>query len=180
MLLVDDRNILPDAWMQRVLVPTLRGLLRHPCPYSCCSAFELGKGPVPTYPAAGLQVVTLEHGDVIDVILQNNPENAFNGDYTLAGLNRTAQDHHPFHLHGHHFWVLGHGLGVFNESNASQVGSLNTANPVFRDTAVLPEDGWVVLRFIANNPGVWPLHCHMLWHHYLGQQVRYGGWGGGH
>ena len=82
---------------------------------------------------------------------------------------------HPMHLHGHHFWVLGHGLGVFNESNASQVGSLNTANPVFRDTAMLPKGGWVVLRFLANNPGAWPLHCHILWHHYMGQQVRWMG-----
>ena len=71
--------------------------------------------------------------------------------------------------------MLGHGLGVFNESDAAQVGGLNTANPVFRDTAMLPKGGWVVLRFLANNPGAWPLHCHILWHHYMGQQVRWMG-----
>jgi FtsP/CotA-like multicopper oxidase with cupredoxin domain len=33
--------------------------------------------------------------------------------------------------------------------------------------------GWVALRFVTDNPGVWPFHCHIAWH-----QVR-GEWGGG-
>lgn len=37
---------------------------------------------------------------------QNLPANSNNGDYRVpAGANRTAQEQHPFHLHGQHFWV---------------------------------------------------------------------------
>ncbi len=45
-------------------------------------------------------------GEIVEVVLQNLNANANNGDYRgEAGINRTAQEQHPFHLHGHHFWV---------------------------------------------------------------------------
>jgi len=57
--------------------------------------------------------------------------------------------------------LLGQGLGVYDpKANAS---ALNTRNPPMRDTATLPQYGWVVLRFKADNPGMWILHCHLLW-----------------
>ena len=40
-----------------------------------------------------------------------------------------------------------------------------------QDTVLLPAGGWVAIRFLANNPGVWPLHCHNLWHSYMGQKL---------
>lgn len=46
--------------------------------------------------------------------------------------------------------VLGSGTGVYDPATAQ----LNTQNPPFRDTATLPKNGWVVLRFVADNPGV--------------------------
>lgn len=33
-----------------------------------------------------------------------------------------------------------------------------------RDTFVLHPEGHMVLRFEANNPGVWLFHCHIEWH----------------
>ena len=33
-----------------------------------------------------------------------------------------------------------------------------------RDTFVLYPDGYIVLRFKADNPGVWLFHCHIEWH----------------
>lgn len=33
-----------------------------------------------------------------------------------------------------------------------------------RDTFVLRPDGYMVLRFRADNPGVWLFHCHIEWH----------------
>jgi len=33
-----------------------------------------------------------------------------------------------------------------------------------RDTFVLRPDGYIVLRFAADNPGVWLFHCHIEWH----------------
>ena len=128
-----------------------------------CRVFELGKGPVPTYPSLGLQIVRIEEGEVIDVVVQNNPGNSFSGDYRPNGASRNSTEQHPFHLHGHHFWVLGSGAGVYNASGDQS--ALNLVDPPLRDTATLPKAGWLVFRFLANNPGVWPLHCHIMWHH---------------
>lgn len=40
---------------------------------------------------------------------QNQAANANNGDYrnNTDGRTRTAQEQHPIHLHGHHFWGKG-------------------------------------------------------------------------
>lgn len=38
--------------------------------------------------------------------MQNMDANAMNGDYRADGANRTAQEQHPMHLHGHHFWQV--------------------------------------------------------------------------
>lgn len=34
----------------------------------------------------------------------------------------------------------------------------------YRDTVMVPYRGYAVLRFRAENPGVWVFHCHTLWH----------------
>ncbi|KAF9579389.1 hypothetical protein BGW38_004379 [Lunasporangiospora selenospora] len=67
---------------------------------------------------------------------------------------------HPFHLHGHVFQVVGQGHGVYEEGKSV----LNTINPLRRDTATVPKNGYTVIRFKADNPGVWALHCHIEWH----------------
>jgi len=38
------------------------------------------------------------------------------------------------------------------------------ANPTRRDTVMVPPGGSVSIRFRADNPGVWLLHCHLEWH----------------
>jgi Multicopper oxidase len=44
------------------------------------------------------------------------------------------------------FWLLGTGDGKFDETDKSQ---LNTINPVSRDTATVPPYGWVAFRFLV-------------------------------
>ena len=56
---------------------------------------------------------------------------------------------HPIHLHGHDFFVLGQGLGVFDASNAT----LNYESPPRRDTASVYGGGWLAVAFLSNNPG---------------------------
>ncbi|CAK5267851.1 unnamed protein product [Mycena citricolor] len=63
---------------------------------------------------------------------------------------------HPFHLHGHNFWV------VRSAGNTSY----NFDDPVLRDvvsTGPSTSDN-VTIRFITNNAGPWFLHCHIDWH----------------
>ena len=68
---------------------------------------------------------------------------------------------HPMHLHGHDFWVLAQGYGKWD----GQVQG-NSTNPQRRDTQLFlrpPSDGqpsYTVLEWYADNPGIWPLHCH--------------------
>jgi FtsP/CotA-like multicopper oxidase with cupredoxin domain len=65
--------------------------------------------------------------------------------------NPTGMDH-PFHLHGHYFYVLG------------APDHLNLLNPPRKDTVNVPAGRQVVLLWKANNPGRWFFHCHIEWH----------------
>jgi len=69
---------------------------------------------------------------------------------------------HPIHLHGHDFYVLSAGNGSYTNQ------TLNLANPPRRDVATLPIAGYLVIAFVADNPGSWLLHCHIGWHVSMG------------
>jgi FtsP/CotA-like multicopper oxidase with cupredoxin domain len=43
------------------------------------------------------------------------------------------------------------------------------AIPVRRDTWMITPLGYTVIRFVADNPGVWFFHCHMDWHNIAGK-----------
>jgi FtsP/CotA-like multicopper oxidase with cupredoxin domain len=65
-------------------------------------------------------------------------------------LHNTTSMAHPMHLHGHYFKVV-------NVNGAVIDGAL-------RDTVLVPPGEMVTIRFDADNPGTWPLHCHHLYH----------------
>ncbi|XEU97590.1 hypothetical protein FSHL1_002876 [Fusarium sambucinum] len=67
---------------------------------------------------------------------------------------------HPMHIHGHDFVVLASGTEEFDPSKVK----LQTNNPPRRDVALLPVNGYLVVAFQMNNPGVWLMHCHIAWH----------------
>ena len=100
----------------------------------------------------------LEHNKVIDIILNNADTGS-----------------HPFHLHGHNFQLLArdppYGERFFDYADLSSPVPYNPSNhsrfltyPARRDTFVLPPMGSFVIRFVADNPGVWIFHCHIDWH----------------
>ncbi|KAI9044657.1 uncharacterized protein KD926_011627 [Aspergillus affinis] len=77
---------------------------------------------------------------------------------------------HPMHLHGHDFWVLSEGPGRWNGT------IVNPENPLRRDTHLMmpgsPEDpSHLVLQWDQDNPGVWPLHCHISIHSSAGMVI---------
>lgn len=125
-------------------------------------------------PVTGQYIVDLQLGDTVEVVVQNLPGNASGGDDYLVKAapsllaGRSAQEQHPFHLHGHHFYVVATGNGTWTESSIS---TYNLENPIFRDVVTLPKNGWVALRFIADNPGTWTFHCHFSVHLYMGQDL---------
>jgi uncharacterized cupredoxin-like copper-binding protein len=80
-------------------------------------------------------------------------------------VNNLDTGKHPFHLHGHEFqavWRSAEDAGPFQDSNVTEADL--PAIPMRRDTFVVRPGGNIVLRFQANNPGVWLFHCHIEWH----------------
>lgn len=68
-------------------------------------------------------------------------------------MNLSPMDHHPMHLHGHTFWITGSEGGRLPESAWLPGNTVLVAVGQSRD-----------IEFIANNPGDWPFHCHILHH----------------
>ncbi|XP_055835815.1 L-ascorbate oxidase [Solanum dulcamara] len=105
----------------------------------------------------GNGVYMLKFNTTIDIILQN-----------ANALAKDASEIHPWHLHGHDFWVLGYGEGKFSEKD---VKKFNLKNPPLRNTVVIFPYGWTALRFVTDNPGVWAFHCHIEPHLHMGMGV---------
>ncbi|VFQ60496.1 unnamed protein product [Cuscuta campestris] len=68
-------------------------------------------------------------------------------------------ENHPMHLHGFNFYVLAQGFGNYNP--LVDPGKFNLFSPQQRNTIAVPSGGWAAIRFRADNPGVWLLHCHL-------------------
>ncbi|GMM30101.1 hypothetical protein DAMA08_028460 [Martiniozyma asiatica (nom. inval.)] len=80
-------------------------------------------------------------------------------------VNNYDDGSHPFHLHGYKFWVLANGSGSFyREFYDKHPDRLNFKSPILRDTVSVAPFGYAVLRFVVDNPGVFPFHCHIGWH----------------
>lgn len=67
---------------------------------------------------------------------------------------------HPIHLHGHDFVVLATGTTEYNSTEIK----LDLNNPPRRDVALLPVNGYLIIAFKIDNPGIWLMHCHLAWH----------------
>ncbi|XP_034840580.1 uncharacterized protein stw [Maniola hyperantus] len=92
---------------------------------------------------------------------------------------------HPFHLHGYAFNVIG--IGRSPDQNVKKINLKHALEldrrgllerhlkqgdlPPAKDTIAVPNNGYVVLRFVADNPGFWLFHCHFLFHIVIGMQV---------
>ncbi|KAI8611842.1 Cupredoxin [Chytriomyces sp. MP71] len=137
-------------------------------------------------------VVFIDAGQTIDILIRNDDSGE-----------------HPFHIHGHNFWILASGVS----NSIATVPRLYTAtNPPVRDVVTVkacPHDdqgclagnvtqfdgypgrrkpdanalpataeddtwfGYVMIRFVADNPGVWLFHCHIGWHLSAGLAVAF-------
>jgi FtsP/CotA-like multicopper oxidase with cupredoxin domain len=71
--------------------------------------------------------------------------------------NLGAMDHHPIHLHGFQMNLVETDGGVVPES------ARYPAN-----TVLVPVGSTRAMDFVADNPGDWPMHCHMT-HHTMNQ-----------
>lgn len=68
-------------------------------------------------------------------------------------------ENHPIHVHGHNFFIVGWGMGNYNVGK--DPAKYNLIDPPERNTVGVPKGGWAAIRFKADNPGVWFIHCHL-------------------
>lgn len=96
-------------------------------------------------PVPGTKLYKLKYGSRVQVVLQ--------------GTSIFTAENHPIHLHGYDFYIIAEGFGNFNPS--TDTSKFNLVDPPLRNTVAVPVNGWAVIRFVADNPGVWLMHCHL-------------------
>ncbi|KAJ0024143.1 hypothetical protein Pint_07822 [Pistacia integerrima] len=96
-------------------------------------------------PQQATEVRVLDYNSTIELVFQ--------------GTNLVAGVDHPMHLHGFSFYVVGWGLGNFDKDKDPL--NYNLVDPPLQNTIAVPINGWTTIRFKANNPGVWFMHCHL-------------------
>ena len=79
--------------------------------------------------------------------------------YVLRMNNKTGF-HHPIHLHGHSFRVIAR-------------GGKPTEHQEWRDSVVMAPVERVDIAFVADNPGDWMFHCHILDHQAFGMMTMF-------
>ncbi|RCI01706.1 hypothetical protein CU098_001517, partial [Rhizopus stolonifer] len=112
-----------------------------------------------------LDTYPIQYNEVIDLVFQNKKS-----DFGCLL--------HPWHTHGHSHYVIASGSGDYIHERDQ--GVRNFVNPLFRDTTVAYPSvevgenggcGWTKVRFLANNPGFWAVHCHITTHMLQGKMI---------
>ncbi|PKI66465.1 hypothetical protein CRG98_013121 [Punica granatum] len=105
----------------------------------------------------GTRLYRLNYNSTVQIILQDT--------------SMIAPENHPIHLHGFNFFAVGRGLGNFNPEKDPK--KFNLVDPVERNTVGVPSGGWTAIRFRADNPGVWFMHCHLEVHTTWGLKMAF-------
>ncbi|KAK8552895.1 hypothetical protein V6N13_055673 [Hibiscus sabdariffa] len=96
-------------------------------------------------PIPGTKLYKLKYGSRVQIVLQDT--------------SIVTPENHPIHLHGYDFYIVAEGFGNFDPK--TDTSKFNLIDPPLRNTASVPVNGWAVIRFVADNPGVWIMHCHL-------------------
>ncbi|KAL8206157.1 hypothetical protein R6Q57_009708 [Mikania cordata] len=104
-----------------------------------------GTPPNNTFVSNGTKLMVLPFNTSVELVMQ---------DTSILGV-----ESHPLHLHGFNFFVIGQGFGNYEPENDPK--NFNLLDPIERNTIGVPSGGWVAIRFLADNPGVWFMHCHL-------------------
>ncbi|KAI9471950.1 MAG: Cupredoxin [Benjaminiella poitrasii] len=127
-------------------------------------------------PATGfdsvLKTYPLKSMEVVDIVIQSSK-----GEEPCRA--------HPWHTHGHYHWEIAYGEGEYIEERDGQ--TRNVPTPLAKDltivyagtTEVTRMDkkqetvgcGWSKIRIIADNPGIWAVHCHITPHMFMGMMA---------
>ncbi|KAJ6670633.1 LACCASE [Salix viminalis] len=138
--------VLPSsALLQSYFFKKSNGVYTSDFPSSPLHPFNYtGTPPNNTLVVNGTKLVVLPFNASVEVVMQ--------------GTSILGAESHPLHIHGFNFYVVGEGFGNFDPNNDPK--NFNLVDPVERNTVGVPSGGWVAIRFYADNPGVWFMHCH--------------------
>ncbi|KAB2028462.1 hypothetical protein ES319_D05G100900v1, partial [Gossypium barbadense] len=117
----------------------------------------MGTPPNNTMVNNGTELLVLPFNTNVELIMQ---------DTSILGA-----ESHPLHLHGYNFFVVGQGFGNFDPQK--DPNNFNLIDTVERNTVGVPAGGWVVILFVADNPGVWFMHCHIDAHQSWGLKMAW-------
>jgi len=110
-------------------------------------------------PKQCVHVVKVKSNQLIEMVIFDKGKNKDSG--------------HPIHLHGQPYAVVA--MKRANESEPLTMEKMKDifyktkidkqlVNPPMKDTVIIPNRGYTIVRFFSDNPGFWPLHCHILYH----------------
>lgn len=116
-----------------------------------------GAQPATLLASTGTRVSSVAYNSSVQLVLQ--------------GTTALTAENHPVHLHGYNFHVVGQGFGNYDKS--TDPSNFNLVDPQERNTIGVPRGGWVAIRFRADNPGVWFMHCHLELHTTLGLDMAF-------
>ncbi|KAI9472933.1 Cupredoxin [Zychaea mexicana] len=137
-----------------------------------------GERPIPQPDETGydatLNTYPLKYMEVVDIVLQ-----------TTRDYDEPCRMH-PWHMHGYSFVEIAFGPGRYQHKKHGSWR--NVPNPFLRDVvSVYPIDdpeivastepdelvdcGWTKIRIVADNPGVFPVHCHNNFHMIMGMMA---------
>nr|XP_010919279.1 laccase-6 [Elaeis guineensis] len=138
----------PKISLLQAYYNSLQGLYTDDFPQVPLKAYDFVNGAPNNFPnntqsLNGTRVRVLEYGARVQLVLQD------------TGIVST--ENHPMHLHGYSFYVVGYGTGNYDPMTAK----LNLVDPPYMNTIGVPVGGWAAIRFLADNPGVWFMHCHL-------------------
>ena len=87
---------------------------------------------------------------------KTNPLHIRQGQRPIITFDNQTMMYHPIHLHGHTFQLI----------------KPNGAPGARKDTVVVLPKQKIDAVLVADNPGLWILHCHNTYHAYAGMQTR--------
>ncbi|MED6197716.1 high-affinity glucose transporter [Stylosanthes scabra] len=96
-------------------------------------------------PVPGTKAHKLKFGSRVQIVIQDT--------------SIVTPENHPIHLHGYDFYIVAEGFGNFDAKK--DTSKFNLVDPPLRNTVAVPVNGWAVIRFVADNPGAWLMHCHL-------------------
>lgn len=150
--------VMPTIALLQAHVNNISGVFTKDFPDNPPTPFNYtGTPPKNLFTSKGTRATSLTYNSTVQLILQDT--------------SFLTVDNHPVHLHGFNFFIVGTGFGNYNPK--TDPASFNLVDPPERNTVGVPTGGWTAIRFRADNPGVWFMHCHLEVHTTWGLKMAF-------